>query len=67
VDFIIRHTADGLPAPETLRRLVRSLLNHHDDRLQDDGTVVLVEWHGNAHEPVHPTGAAPESIVPILG
>ncbi|MFI6513616.1 PP2C family protein-serine/threonine phosphatase, partial [Streptosporangium sp. NPDC050855] len=29
VDFIIRHTADGLPAPETLRRLVRSLLNHH--------------------------------------
>ncbi|MFI6509644.1 hypothetical protein ACIBCT_18715 [Streptosporangium sp. NPDC050855] len=29
VDFIIRHTADGLPAPETLRRLVRSLLDHH--------------------------------------
>ncbi|MFI6507635.1 PP2C family protein-serine/threonine phosphatase [Streptosporangium sp. NPDC050855] len=66
VDFIIRHTADGLPAPETLRRLVRSLLNHHDDHLQDDGAVVLVQWHGNPHERPHPAQAAPESATPVL-
>ncbi|WSA29591.1 serine/threonine-protein phosphatase [Streptosporangium sp. NBC_01810] len=50
VDFIIRRTTDGLPAPETLRRLVRSVLDYHDGHLQDDATVLLVEWHGHAHE-----------------
>jgi serine phosphatase RsbU (regulator of sigma subunit) len=44
VDFIVRHNADDLPVPETLRRLVRSVLKHHDGRLQDDATVLLVEW-----------------------
>ncbi|MEU4836341.1 PP2C family protein-serine/threonine phosphatase [Streptosporangium sp. NPDC023615] len=67
VDFIIRHTADGLPAPETLRRLVRGVLNHHDGRLQDDATVLMLEWHGNARERVPPAGAAPESVIPALG
>lgn len=49
-DFIIRHTADGLPVPETLRRLIRSVLNHHDGRLQDDATVLLLEWNGSAQD-----------------
>ncbi|MFB9677306.1 PP2C family protein-serine/threonine phosphatase [Streptosporangium vulgare] len=48
VDFIIRRSADGLPVPETLRRLVRSVLEYHDGRLQDDATVLLVEWRGGA-------------------
>ncbi|WP_440099263.1 PP2C family protein-serine/threonine phosphatase [Streptosporangium sp. H16] len=48
VDFIIRRNADGLPVPETLRRLVRSVLEYHDGRLQDDATVLLVEWRGGA-------------------
>ncbi|MFI0355814.1 PP2C family protein-serine/threonine phosphatase [Actinomadura sp. 9N407] len=46
VDFIIRHNAGGLPVPETLRRLVRSILDHHSGRLDDDATVLLLEWHG---------------------
>ncbi|MFE7654585.1 PP2C family protein-serine/threonine phosphatase [Streptomyces bottropensis] len=46
VDFVIRHQADGLPAPETLRRLVRAVLEHHDGHLNDDATVLLCEWHG---------------------
>ncbi|WP_255305897.1 PP2C family protein-serine/threonine phosphatase [Streptomyces sp. Wb2n-11] len=46
VDFIIRRQADGLPVPETLRRLVRAVLDHHDGRLTDDATVLLCEWHG---------------------
>lgn len=45
VDFVIRREADGLSAPETLRRLIQTLLDHHQDRLQDDATVMLVEWN----------------------
>ncbi|OLT31790.1 stage II sporulation protein E [Actinomadura sp. CNU-125] len=46
VDFIIRHSADGLPVPETLRRLIHSILEHHEGRLDDDATVLVLEWHG---------------------
>ncbi|QIQ06354.1 PP2C family protein-serine/threonine phosphatase [Streptomyces liangshanensis] len=45
-DFIIRHHADGLPVPETLRRLVQAVLAYHDGVLQDDATVLLCEWLG---------------------
>jgi serine phosphatase RsbU (regulator of sigma subunit) len=50
VEFIIHHNAEGLPVPETLRRLVRSMLDYHGDRLQDDATVLLAEWHGSGNE-----------------
>jgi hypothetical protein len=43
-DFVTRALADQLPAPETMRRLVRAILAHQDDRLQDDATAALVEW-----------------------
>ncbi|MFD0684533.1 PP2C family protein-serine/threonine phosphatase [Actinomadura fibrosa] len=46
VDFVIRHIADGYPVPETLRRLVRTLLDHHVETLRDDATVLLLQWHG---------------------
>jgi serine phosphatase RsbU (regulator of sigma subunit) len=55
VDFIIRRNADGLPVPETLRRLVRGILDHHAGRLDDDATVLLLEWHG----PTKPPAAEP--------
>ncbi|MGW7456734.1 PP2C family protein-serine/threonine phosphatase [Streptomyces sp. NPDC054797] len=58
VEFIIRHQADGFPVPETLRRLVRAVLHHHDGRLGDDATVLLCEWHGHQH-PSPDLGAAP--------
>ncbi|MEV1008568.1 PP2C family protein-serine/threonine phosphatase [Streptomyces sp. NPDC049881] len=45
-DFVIRHHADGLPVPETLRRLMRAVLEHHSGRLDDDATVLCMEWHG---------------------
>lgn len=46
VDFVVRRQADGLPVAETLRRLMRAVLEHHGDTLSDDATVVLMEWHG---------------------
>jgi len=44
-DFIIRSESASLSAPETLRRLMRAVLQHHDDELRDDATVLLAEWH----------------------
>ncbi|GAA2878738.1 hypothetical protein GCM10010517_40840 [Streptosporangium fragile] len=49
IDFIIRHQASDLPVPETLRRLIRAVPDYHHGRLQDDATVLMVEWRGPAH------------------
>nr|WP_283247034.1 SpoIIE family protein phosphatase [Parafrankia sp. CH37] len=46
VDFVVRHHADGLAVPETLRRLMRALLDYHHGRLRDDATVLFAEWAG---------------------
>jgi serine phosphatase RsbU (regulator of sigma subunit) len=48
VDFIGRQLASGLPAPETMRRLVHQILEHQKDALQDDASAVLIEWSQQA-------------------
>ncbi|OEJ23890.1 stage II sporulation protein E [Streptomyces agglomeratus] len=65
VDFVIRHQADGLATPETLRRLVRAVLEHHHGHLNDDATVLLCEWHGGSQTaaPVQGEGVAGRSPV----
>jgi serine phosphatase RsbU (regulator of sigma subunit) len=44
VDLTERHEAAGLPAPETLRRVSRAVLDHQRGQLQDDATLLLLEW-----------------------
>lgn len=44
IDLLGRHFAAGLPAPETLRRVIHALLEHQRGRLTDDATMVLLEW-----------------------
>ncbi|HEX4814243.1 MAG TPA: PP2C family protein-serine/threonine phosphatase [Nonomuraea sp.] len=44
IDFVIRREADGVPPPETVRRLITTILDHQRGWLQDDATVLLVEW-----------------------
>ncbi|MFE6028806.1 PP2C family protein-serine/threonine phosphatase [Streptomyces niveus] len=51
VGFILSHNAEGLPVPETLRRLVHSVLDYQNGRLQDDATVLFLEWHGPRDTP----------------
>ncbi|WP_439673480.1 PP2C family protein-serine/threonine phosphatase [Embleya sp. MST-111070] len=51
LDFLVRHHADGLPVPETLRRLVRAVMDHHHGHLGDDATVLLCEWIGPGSRP----------------
>jgi hypothetical protein len=46
VDFVCKALADRLPAPETMRRLVSGILEHQDGELQDDASVIFVEWSG---------------------
>ncbi|MFI5829019.1 PP2C family protein-serine/threonine phosphatase [Streptomyces sp. NPDC051578] len=50
-DFLIRRHADGLPVPETLRRLIQAVMDHHEGRLGDDATILLCEWLGPTAEP----------------
>lgn len=44
-EFVSRREADGLPPPETLRRLIQAILAHQEGKLQDDATVLMVEWN----------------------
>ena len=48
IDFTVKAIADQLPLPETTRRLVHAILDYQDDRLQDDATVLLTQWHSPA-------------------
>jgi serine phosphatase RsbU (regulator of sigma subunit) len=43
-DFITAAEAAGDPAPETVRRLMRRVVTHQADQLQDDASIVVLEW-----------------------
>jgi hypothetical protein len=49
IDFVVKREADGLAAPETLRRLIQAILAHQGGRLQDDATVMTLEWKPSRH------------------
>ncbi|HZZ98229.1 MAG TPA: PP2C family protein-serine/threonine phosphatase [Jatrophihabitantaceae bacterium] len=44
VDLIARNLAAGLPPPESMRQVVRALLDHQQGRLTDDASLLLVQW-----------------------
>ncbi len=50
-EFASKAAADNVPLPETARRLVHAILDHQDDRLQDDATVLLAQWLSPAPNP----------------
>ncbi|HEX8866405.1 MAG TPA: PP2C family protein-serine/threonine phosphatase [Lentzea sp.] len=43
-NFLEREAASAHPPPETARRLVKAILAHQNDVLQDDATVLLARW-----------------------
>jgi hypothetical protein len=55
VDFTRRAELAGLPAPETLRRLTAAVLAHQHGQLQDDATLVLLDWSPDAPRRLFPT------------
>ncbi|MBF6476420.1 MULTISPECIES: PP2C family protein-serine/threonine phosphatase [Nocardia] len=44
IDFLRREAAAGHPPPETARRLIKAVLEHQHQPLQDDATVLLARW-----------------------
>ncbi|WLQ32061.1 PP2C family protein-serine/threonine phosphatase [Streptomyces castrisilvae] len=42
--FVIRATAAGEPASEALRQLIHSIRESQHDRLNDDATILMLEW-----------------------
>jgi hypothetical protein len=55
VDFTERASLSCLSAPETLRRLTAAVLAYQCGRLQDDATLLMVDWPGNGHRRMSPT------------
>jgi len=43
-DMLGREAASGQPAPETLRRLSLAVMEHQEGELQDDATMLFLEW-----------------------
>ncbi|HEY3941221.1 MAG TPA: PP2C family protein-serine/threonine phosphatase [Acidimicrobiales bacterium] len=43
-DLVVRNLAGGLPASELMRRVVRALLEHQGGQLDDDATLLALEW-----------------------
>ena len=54
VDFTERASLAQLSAPETLRRLAAAVLVYQGGRLQDDATLLLVDWSANGHRNMSP-------------
>jgi serine phosphatase RsbU (regulator of sigma subunit) len=53
-DMLVRNLAAGLPAPETMRRIVRALLDHQQGQLTDDATLLLLEWRSDNQDALKP-------------
>ncbi|MCW2537125.1 MAG: protein serine/threonine phosphatase, partial [Modestobacter sp.] len=43
-DFISTAVTAEEPAPEMVRGLMRRVLTHQADQLQDDASIVILEW-----------------------
>jgi len=55
VDFTERASLAELSAPETLRRLAAAVLTHQGGQLQDDATLLMVDWSANGHRRMSPS------------
>lgn len=54
VTLLEEHAAAQRPAPETLRLVVRSVLEHHRGVLRDDATLMIIEWAPPERREVRP-------------
>lgn len=54
VGVLERETLNGIPLPEVVGRLVRVVLQHQKGVLQDDATLVLVQWTTVAQAALEP-------------
>ncbi|WP_369686741.1 PP2C family protein-serine/threonine phosphatase [Streptomyces sp. HUAS CX7] len=58
--YVIRATAGGELAPESLRRLIHSILDTQEGKLRDDATLLMFEWRPPPKAgPAHPRPLRP--------
>jgi serine phosphatase RsbU (regulator of sigma subunit) len=43
-DMVVKVAASGETAPELMRRLTHAVLDHQDEGLDDDATLLLIRW-----------------------
>lgn len=48
IEMLVREESNQQPPPETLRRLIVAVLDHQQGTLQDDATLLLLEWAGDS-------------------
>lgn len=53
VDEVARELDTGLPAPEAVRGLLRTVVEHQHGKVGDDATLMLVEWRGRDKRKPH--------------
>lgn len=46
-DYLLTQSSSGHLAAETLRRISHAISEYHNEKLQDDATLVFLEWHGD--------------------
>ena len=49
-DLVVRAEGAGEAPPEMLRTLMRSVMDHQDGQLQDDASIVVLEWRAGREE-----------------
>jgi len=54
VDLLTRQLAADLPAPESMRRVIHALMEHHQGQLADDATMLFVQWCPDGTEALVP-------------
>ncbi|MBO0926393.1 serine/threonine-protein phosphatase [Cellulomonas sp. zg-ZUI199] len=54
VDVLQRTAAEGTPLPEVTRRVVAAILDHHQGALQDDATLLMVQWTTEGQDALDP-------------
>ncbi|XVV15566.1 PP2C family protein-serine/threonine phosphatase [Actinoplanes sp. CA-131856] len=50
-DFMLGALRDGHPAPETMRRLIQTIVSYEDGELRDDATAAMLQWRRHDANP----------------
>ncbi|MCY1138103.1 PP2C family protein-serine/threonine phosphatase [Actinoplanes sp. Pm04-4] len=43
-EFLVGALREGAPAPETMRRLIRTIISYEEGELRDDATAAMLQW-----------------------
>ncbi|GAA4966308.1 PP2C family protein-serine/threonine phosphatase [Actinoplanes utahensis] len=43
-EFFLATLGDGIPAPETMRRLIHTIVSYEEGELHDDATAAMLQW-----------------------